>query len=309
MAVLLSLLAVLGVAMPAAAQSPGITAGDETAPYEVGEGDILRIDVVGRRDMSGSYTVGPDGSILIPVVGSVQVEGRTVEQIRSDLSRRISLFDRTNPQVTIGVAEYRSRKIFVLGAVLLPGIYAFADMPNAWDAIAEAGGPLEDADLTKVEVIPGDTTGGRTTETVDVAAAIRESRANQLPRLRPGDTIRIPRGAVSTTVLLMGAVVRPGPVPVDQAHDLVSAIARAGGPTTDAKLSQIDIVRGRSANHTKLRVNLKAYFDGADVTGNPALESGDTVFVPRSSRGITGFIGAVGGAVGLVSSIVLLITR
>lgn len=290
---------------PAAAQAPATGGAQEGAEeYRVGEGDVLRVDVAGRNDLTGNFTVSPAGTIQVPIIGAVQVSGRTTAEIRSDLSRRISLFDRTSPQVTVGIAEYKSKKIFVLGAVLLPGIYAFADMPNAWEAIAEAGGPVEDADLAKVEVIPGDSSGGRKTETVDVATAIRESRADLLPKLRPGDTVRVPRGVSSTTVLLMGAVLRPGPQPIDQARDLVSALARAGGPSNDAKLSRIEIVRVRGADRSKMRVNLESYFSSADVTGNPRLESGDTVFIPRAGgRNPLIVIGAISTVVGLVSSI------
>lgn len=297
--------------LPAAAQAPAPGSAQEVAEeYRVGEGDVLRVDVVGRNDLTGNFSVSPTGSVQIPIIGTVQVAGRTTGEIRSDLARRISLFDRSNPQVSVGIAEYKSKKIFVLGAVLLPGIYAFADMPNAWDAIAEAGGPVEDADLSKVEVIPGDSSGGRKTETVDVAAAIRESRADLLPKLRPGDTIRVPRGASSTTVLLMGAVLRPGPIPVDQATDLVNAIARAGGPAVDAKLSRIEIIRARGTDRTKIRVNLQSYFSSADVTGNPLLESGDTVFIPRKRVGSPVlYVGAVTAIVGLVSSVLALSSR
>lgn len=297
-----------------ASAQPGTAAGagDEgVQPYRVGEGDVLRLDVAGRSDISGILTTAPDGTIQIPVVGSIIVAGKTIGEIRSDLARRISLFDRTNPQVTISVAEYKSRKIFVLGAVLLPGIYAFAELPNVWDAIAEAGGPVEDADLSKVELIPGETPDGRKTTVVDVAAAIRESRSESLPRLKPGDTIRVPRGVSSTIILMMGAVVRPGPLPIDQARDLVSAISKAGGATLDARLDAIDIVRTRGDQRSKIRVSVKKYFDTADLSGNPILEAGDTVYVQRrdASRGFLRSIAAVSTVVGLLSSIVVLSTR
>src|SRR6267142_3733581 len=163
------------------AAEPPSRPSQDSQPYRVGAGDVIRVDVAGRTDVSGSFTVAEDGTVTIPVVGSVRVQGRTAPEVRSDLSRRISLFDRSSPLVTVTVAEYKSRKVFVLGAVLLPGIYAFAEMPTIWDAIAEAGGPLDDANLAAVEMIPGDAADGRRTVTVDVAGAIRESRTETLP--------------------------------------------------------------------------------------------------------------------------------
>lgn len=303
---------VLSAGIASAQPGSGIGGGDDgSEPYRLGEGDVLRIDVAGRTDISGTFTTGPGGAVQVPVVGTISVGGKTIAEIRSDLSRRISLFDRTNPQVSVSVAEFKSRKIFVLGAVLLPGIYAFADLPNVWDAIAEAGGPVEDADLSKVELIPGDAAGGRKTAVVDVATAIRESRSDLLPRLKAGDTIRVPRGVSSTVILMMGAVVRPGPLPIDQARDLLSAISKAGGATLDARLDAVDIVRTRGDQRIKIRVSLKKYFETADLAGNPILEAGDTVYVPRraTSRGVLGYIAAVSTVVGLLSSIVVLSTR
>jgi protein involved in polysaccharide export with SLBB domain len=286
--------------------------GESAQPYRVGAGDVIRVDVAGRTDVSGTYTVAEDGTVTIPLVGSVRVQGRTAPEIRSDMSRRVSLFDRSSPVVTVTVSEYKSRKIFVLGAVLLPGIYAFAEMPTIWDAIAEAGGPLDDANLASVELIPGDAADGRRTMTIDIASAIRESRAEALPRLRPGDTIRVPRGQSASSVQLMGAIVRPGPLPYDQAPDLVTAVIRSGGPTGDAKLSEVQVMRQNGAKVTRLRVNLDRYFEKGDMAGNPRLLPGDTVFLPRESArrsNALAYIGAATAVIGLISSVVVLSNR
>ena len=172
----------------AAPPAPGAAAkGEEPSePYRVGSGDVLKVDVAGRNDLTGAFAVGPEGSITIPLLGSVPAENRTLAEITSDLSRRISLFDRSNPQVTVSVQEYKSRKIFVLGAVVLPGIYAFSELPNVWDAIAEAGGPVEDGDLSAVEVIPGDQAGG--------ARRDHGGRRDRHPRGEGGDAPPAPPG-------------------------------------------------------------------------------------------------------------------
>ena len=288
--------------------TPGATSEE---PYRVGKGDVIRVDVAGHTDMTGSFTVAEDGTITIPSVGSVRVQGRTASEIRSDLSRRVSLIDRSSPPVTVTVAEFKSRKIFVLGAVLLPGIYAFAEMPTVWDAIAEAGGPLDDANLNAVELIPGDTAGGRRTETIDIASAIRESRTETLPRLRPGDTVRVPRGQNATSVLLTGAVARPGPLPYDQAPDLVTAVVRSGGVALDADQDQVQVIRQNGARTMRIRVNMNKYFEKGDVSSNPRLEPGDTVFIPRKRPG-GGFLGVVrdvGPVIALVASVVALARR
>src|SRR6266550_1877232 len=189
--------------------------------YRVGAGDLLNIEVVGRKDLSAQYSVGQDGVLFMPLTGGVPAEGKTANELSAELARRLSLYDRDITQVNVSVAEFRSRKIFVLGAVLHPGRISFAQLPNVWDAISEAGGPTEDANLSAVEIIPSDQTAGRSTQTVDVAAAIREGRVRNLERLRAGDTVRVPKGlagstpgATSNSVFMFGAITRPGPIPV-----------------------------------------------------------------------------------------------
>ena len=290
----------------AQSRSSGNAAPSNTnEPYRVGKGDVIRVDVAGRTDLSGAFTVADDGTVTIPTVGNIRVQGRTANEIRSDLSRRISLFDRSSPTVTVTVAEFKSRKIFVLGAVLLPGIYAFQEMPNAWDAIAEAGGPLDDANLNAVELIPGDTEGGRKTEVLDIASAIRESRTETLPKLRAGDTVRVPRGQNATSVLLTGAVARPGPLPYDQAPDLVTAVVRSGGVAPDANQDEVQVIRTSGARTMRIRVNLNKYFERGDMSSNPKLEPGDTVFIPRKdSTSIWSRVAQMSSVISLVTSLI-----
>lgn len=291
------------------AAEPTSRPSQDNQPYRVGNGDVIRVDVAGRTDVSGSFTVAEDGTVTIPMVGSVRVQGRTANEIRSDLSRRVSLFDRSSPVVTVTVAEYKSRKIFVLGAVLLPGIYAFAEMPTVWDAIAEAGGPLDDANLGAVELIPGEGTDGRRNQVIDIGSAIRETRTDALPRLRPGDTVRVPRGSTASTVQLMGAVLHPGSLPFDQAPDLVTAVVRSGGPTGDATLDKVQVIRKNGERVTRIKVNLNRYFEKGDQAGNPRLQPGDTVFLPREmSHGMSPFayVGFATAIIGLVTSVVVL---
>src|SRR5438477_3349960 len=168
---------------PAAPSAPS----EESASYRVGAGDVLNVEVVGRKDLSAQYTVGQDGVLFMPLTGGISAVGKTSTQLAAELARRLSLYDRDITQVNVSVAEFKSRKIFVMGGVVTPGKYSFPQSPTIWDAISEAGGPTEDAQLQAVEIIPGDPTTGGPTHTVDVAAAIREGRVQNLDRLKPGD--------------------------------------------------------------------------------------------------------------------------
>src|SRR3989441_5674489 len=168
---------------PMLAAAPDATPGTPgSATYRLGSGDVLNVEVVGRRDLSQQYTVGQDGVLFMPLTGGVNAEGKTVNELSAELARRLSLYDRDITQVNVSVSEFRSRKIFVLGSVLHPGKYSFAQLPTVWDAIGEAGGPAEDAQLSAVEGIPSDATGGRAAPNAHVAPAIP---ARPRPKPRP----------------------------------------------------------------------------------------------------------------------------
>ena len=303
----IALVAAIGVSMLTPASF-----AQEAAGKKIDRGDIIRVDVAGRQDLSGLFTVDGNGSITLPMVGTLTADGRTTSDLESDLSRRFSLIDRDILRVTASFAEYKTGKIYVLGAVVRPGGYSFAEMPNVWDAIAEAGGATPEAILSAVEVIPADSKSGRGTRVVDVAAAMQTGRQDKLDRLRPGDTVRIPKaGGVggmvdSSVVYIFGAIMVPGAHAY--APDLVTAVIRAGGPTPDANLRNVEIVRKSGLGVLSLKIDMRNYLGRGDLSGNPALQMGDTVYLPRlrgSSKASTA-LAVLSPLVALVTSIVVL---
>lgn len=277
-------------------------------------GDVLRVEVGTRADLSGQYTVANNGTIAIPRIGSIRAEGKTTSELEEDLSRRLSLVDRDIPKVTVTIVESRTRRVFVLGAVLVPGSYPFVNPPTAWDAITLAGGPEDDADLTTVEIIPNADDAGRTTTTVDMAAALREGRLADSPRLRPGDTVRVPRksgGAAGggNQVYVFGAASVQGAIPLEQAPDLMTAVLRAGGGTAGSDLTKIQVVRHDGDRLISLKVNLENYVSHADPGGNIALRAGDEIRIPARTPKTAAFTTAmsiIGPLLGLLGTIIAL---
>jgi len=294
------LLVLLGLAANAFAQTPSTSRA-----YRVVAGDVLQVDVVGRSDISGQYSVNKEGDIALPVLGSVTAAGRTTTELSTDISRRISLTSRDIPQVTVSVVQAYRRKNHVLGAVLLPGSFTFAKSPTVWEAISEAGGPSDDADLSKVEIH----SESQIAPTIfDLAAAVQAGDLASLPRLRPGDTIRVPRregglGVAGNVVYVFGAVGAQGSQPISEASDLVRAVIRSL-PAIDANLTNVEIVRRSGPRVVSIRVNLRNYLQKASLVGNPELQSGDTIYLTRKDSTL-GIWRIAGLAVGLTTSIAI----
>jgi protein involved in polysaccharide export with SLBB domain len=89
----------------------------------------------------------------------------------------------------------------------------------------------------------------------------------------------------------------------------VTAVVRSGGPSGDAELEKVQIIRQNGERITRMKVNLNRYFEKGDQAGNPRLRPGDTVFMPRqASQGISPFayVGFATAIVGLVTSVFVL---
>jgi len=104
-------------------------------------------------------------------------------------------------------------------------------------------------------------------------------------RLFPGDTIRVPRKSVAApegnVVYVLGEVKTPGSYEVSFARDVVAAVSAAGGPTERADLRKVTIVRRTVSSSTTMEINLDKYLREGLLSGNPDLNPGDTITVPR----------------------------
>lgn len=298
----LGLLVLSGLTANAFSQTP-----PSSRSYRIVVGDVLQIDVAGRADISGQYSVDKDGGVKLPVLGVVTAEARTTTELGTDISRRISLISRDIPQVTVSVLQAYRRKNFVLGAVLLPGSYTFAKSPSVWDAISAAGGASDDANLSAVQVI---SEGQMTPSIVDLATVIQKDELASLPRLRPGDTVRVPRRevervAAGDVVFVFGAVALQGSQPLSESSDLVRALIRSG-PAINADLAKVEIVRRSGSRVVSMRVNMKDYLGNASVVGNPQLLPGDTIYLPSGRGGSNDYLRIAGVVLGFVTTVVLL---
>lgn len=275
--------------------------------YRIVASDVLQVDVVGKSDISGQYTVNKDGDITLPALGTVNAAGRTTTELGTDISRRISLVSRDIPQVSVTVVQAYRRKNYILGAVLLPGSFTFAKSPTVWEAISEAGGPADDADLSRVEVV----SESQVAPTIlDLATTLQGGDLGSLPRLRPGDTVRVPRregvrGAAGDVVYVFGAVGTQGPQPLGETSDLLRAVIKSG-PAGDANLQDVEIVRRSGIRVVSMRVNLRDYVGKASLLGNPELQSGDTIYLKRKDPTV-GIWRIAGIALGLATSITIVV--
>lgn len=203
--------------------------------YAVGPGDILSVIVFDHPELTlpagpqrsaaeSGFQVASDGTVTYPYIGSFRASGRSVGQIRNDLSTRLADFI-PNPQVEVRVAEYNSQSIVVSGAVEIPNRQPLTAVRlSLIEAVNAAGGLSDDADPRIVTV----QRGGRVF-TVDMQGFLEAGIEQNNPILRNGDIVNIPRRRAEEAYLL-GEVARPDVVDLSREPiTLTQAITRSGG--------------------------------------------------------------------------------
>lgn len=107
--------------------------------YLLGPEDVLKISVWKDEHLTQETVVRPDGMITFPLIGEVTAAGRTTEDLRSEIARRLVKFIPT-PNVTVTVLKVLSYRIYVLGRVNKPGEYMVGHQTDVLQALSLAGG-------------------------------------------------------------------------------------------------------------------------------------------------------------------------
>jgi polysaccharide export outer membrane protein len=163
----------------------------DTGPYLLGKGDVVNIDVRNQPEFTGDYTIGPDGNIQYKFAGDVKAEGLTKEELAKSVTQELEKFVKI-PEVSVTISQYRSKFIYVVGAVGRPGKYPM--MGNAVslrDALILAGLPREDAALRRTYVIKPDEKKP-TTKKVDIYKLLYKGQLELNESLEPGDLVVVP---------------------------------------------------------------------------------------------------------------------
>lgn len=249
----------------------------EPINYVIGPQDVLTISVFDQEDLGGKYSVDADGTFTFPLVGRVKAGGLTLRQLETELKRLLKDGFFKDPQLAVGVDQYRSKKVHIVGEVRNAGTYTLAGDMSLIEAIARAGSTLPTASGEALIVRPlgnKPATGPLTPNgndqdvtTVDLKA-LQSGALTQNVALQDGDTVFVPR---AESVYVFGHVRNPGAYPLHQRDTTVlQALALAGGVTDRGATGRIKVVRVVNGKTTEIRVKL------TDI-----VRPGDTIMVPE----------------------------
>ena len=168
--------------------------GSVGSVYRISPNDLVHIKVYQEDDLETKLRVSADGSATFPLLGSVHLGGKSVDEATALIRRELARDYLVNPQVTLVVLEYSKKRFTVLGQVFKPGSYEIPSEETVFlpQAIALAGGFTRIARKSKVLLTRQ--AGGKATTIIIDATSRSASGDPQTFQILPGDTITVEEG-------------------------------------------------------------------------------------------------------------------
>lgn len=179
--------------VPAGGAAPTVRVSPATvnAEFLIGVGDVLAVNVWKEAEISRTVPVRSDGRITLPLIGELEVRGRTAKQVEAEVFSRLKEFV-SDPEVTVIVQEVHSQNFNILGLVQHPGTFPLTHPITALDAVALAGGFRDFAKTKSLYVLRQKPDGSWTRLPFNYKEAIKGTSPAQNLRLESGDTLVVP---------------------------------------------------------------------------------------------------------------------
>ena len=256
--------------------------------YVLGPGDEVYIDIWGISESSINQTISPEGRIIIPQVGPIQLAGLTVKEaqgkVKSALSKIYSTLRSGSSQMSLTLGNVRTIMVNVFGEVDSPGTYRLSSFSTVFNAIYRAGGITEIGSLRNVKVIRG----GEEFATVDVYDYIFNGKLETNIALKEGDVINVPPYAA--LVSIDGFVKRPMFYELKDGEPVSALIDYAGGFAGGSWQEEVNVERNDG------RINHMHTVTAQDFK-NFGMKDGDAVHVSGSAVEVFSNMVEVKGAV------------
>jgi polysaccharide export outer membrane protein len=281
--------------------------------YILGPEDLITVRVFAADDIPDKPAqIDNNGSVTLPMIGSVHAAGLTVEQFQANLVTAYKKYFK-DPQVTVQVNEFHSQPVSVAGNVTTPGVVQLKGNRNLMEVIGQAGGLRADAGDTvlitrnlsegpiPVQGAFTDSTGKYSIAHINIRSVMSGKDPEGNIMIKPHDVITVNRARM---VYVLGNVTRPGGYVMseNETMSVTQAVALAGGWDKTAALSAARILRADGgAQREQIPLNVKKIME--NKSPDLELRPDDIVYVPNSlgkQMGARGLEAAIGLGTGVL---------
>jgi protein involved in polysaccharide export with SLBB domain len=238
--------------------------------YKIAADDELVIDVYGYSEVQHTLKVSPEGYIRIPYLGPVYVNGLTMEEARTRITKQLSTIyggiKTGNTSVQVSLGNIRSIKVTLIGEITRPGTYTLPSLATVANALYVSGGPNENGSFRSIDVIRN----GKKLATFDLYDFLLHGDLTNNVVLQDQDIVKV--SPYKMRVELLGEIKRPAIFETTENETLQQVIDFSGGYTDN---SFRDVIRAlRITSKAREFVNIPA-----DSVAFFRLKSGDKFFI------------------------------
>jgi polysaccharide export outer membrane protein len=255
----------------------GRQVGARIATYYLSPGDEIRVSVLGSTELSRTLKIPPDAHVFFPMAGDINVDGMSIPEFRQILVEKL----RTADEQRIGSGDQIAVKVFRnddLGITTIVPSSGRINMPLA-EEVELAGLTVEEANQAIAKKL--------------LPYIVRPSVSTTIVKSASGLPGRIsdPQVSVEVTgfgghkILVLGEVEKPGVYVSEGGSRVLEMLARAGGPTDNAKLKNVALVRPATETSPVRNaiLNLDQALKTGDLEQNPPVQRGDVIYVPKTT--------------------------
>lgn len=239
--------------------------------YVLGPGDEVIVDIWGTNQATIRRTISPDGTINIPDVGMISLNGMTIKEADAYMKRKLGQIyavDGENPksEIKLSLGNIRTIQVNMMGEVANPGTYYLSSLSNIYHALHRAGGVSRLGSLRDIQLIRK----GKVIAKIDIYDFIRDGKMDETI-LEEGDIINVP--TYDIIVDIAGNVKRPMSYELKEGETIADLIDYAAGFTGDAYTKNIRIIRKNGSEYQIFTVNEPDYA-GFELMEGDALSVG-----------------------------------
>jgi protein involved in polysaccharide export with SLBB domain len=244
--------------------------------YRLGPGDEVIIDIWGNNQATIRQTISPDGTINIPDIGLVSLNGMTIRQADSYMKRKLGQIysvdgEDAKSEIKLTLGNIRTIQVNLMGEVAVPGTYYLSSLSNLYHALYRAGGVSDLVLLRDIQLVRK----GKKVASVDVYDFIMNGKTPDNINLEEGDIIVVP--AYARLVEVAGNVKRPMTYELRDGETVASLLDYAGGFSGNAYKENVRVVRQNGKEYQVYTVDAPDYAsfvleDGDELTVGQILD-------------------------------------